>query len=124
MPEMLTPLLLLASGAALLLALARDDFAQHHYAVPVHEGHARQALAILEGVADQRLLRRKAALGHLVGLQRVRIFHLLAASLLAHFPLELRDPARRPTAPHEANGRISHLDLVGNVQNLDLDIEL
>merc|ERR1712127_1051906 len=71
--------LFLAAAGALLLALASDNLAKHHDAVAVHEGHAREALAILEGVANKRLLRLEAALSHLVGLQRVRVFHLLAA---------------------------------------------
>merc|ERR1711897_2487 len=48
-------------------------------AVAVHEGNAGEALAILEGVAHQGLLRLEAALSHLVGLQRVWVLHLLAA---------------------------------------------
>merc|ERR1712176_1195950 len=107
--------LLLAAGAALLLALARDDLAKHHHTIAIHERHARQALAVLEGVAHQGLLRREAALGHLVGLQGVRVIHLLASGLLAHLPLELRDPARRSTAAHEADRGVADLDLVGDV---------
>merc|ERR1719188_2167847 len=103
--------LLLAASATLLLPLARDDLAQHHDAVAVHERHTRQALAVLEGVAHQRLLGLEAALGHLVGLQGVRVFHLLAARLLAHLPLELRDAAGGPTAAHETDRRVAHLDL-------------
>ena len=34
---------------------------------------AGEALAVLEGVADEGLLRLEAALGHLVGLQGVRV---------------------------------------------------
>merc|ERR1712187_11483 len=64
------PSLLLAAAGGLLLPLTRDDLAQHHDAIPVHEGDARQALAILEGVTHQWLLRLKLALGHLVRLQR------------------------------------------------------
>merc|ERR1712176_635777 len=86
--------LLLASAGGLLLALTGDDLAQHHHTVSIHECHARQALAILEGVAHQGLLWCEAALGHLVRLQRVRVVHLLTSRLLAHLPLELRDAAR------------------------------
>merc|ERR1739836_359887 len=92
--------LLLASSSTLLLALARDDLAQHHNTIAVHESDTGQALAILERVTHQWLLRCEAALGHLVGLQRVGIFHLLATCLLTHLPLELRDPACGPTATH------------------------
>merc|ERR1711893_551760 len=95
------PLLLLATGASLLLALAGDDLSKHDHAVSIHEGDTRQTLAILEGVAHQRLLWLEAALRHLVRLQRVRIVHLLASSLLAHLPLELRNTASRPSAAHE-----------------------
>merc|ERR1712004_83275 len=116
--------LLLAAGAALLLALARDHLAKHHHAVAIHECHARQALAVLEGVAYQRLLRLEAALSHLVGLEGVRILHLLATSLLAHLPLQGRDTACSTAAAHEANGGVARLDLVGDVQNPDLSIEL
>merc|ERR1712186_298256 len=116
--------LLLAAGGALLLALARDDLAKHHHAVAVHEGHARQALAILEGVADQRLLRLEAALRHLVGLQGVRALHLLAARLLAHLPLERGDTASSTAATDEADRRVADLDLVRDVQHLDLRVEL
>merc|ERR1712060_505020 len=86
--------LLLASTSGFLFTLARDDLAQHHYTISIHECHTRQSLAILEGVAHQGLLRCKAALGHFVRFQRVRIVHLLASGLLAHLPLELRDAAR------------------------------
>merc|ERR1712007_18530 len=97
-------LLLLAAGSSLLLALAGDDFAQHNHTVAIHECNTRQALAILEGVAHQWLLRREAALSHLVGLQGVGIVHLFSTSLLAHLPLELRDAASGPSAPHETDG--------------------
>merc|ERR1712113_612710 len=86
--------LLLASTGGFLFTLTRDDLAQHHYTVAVHECNSRQTLAILECVAHQGLLWCKAALGHLVRLQGVRIVHLLTSGLLAHLPLELRDAAR------------------------------
>merc|ERR1711972_882609 len=76
--------LLLAACSALLLALAGHHLSQHHDSIAVHECDAGEALAILEGVADKRLLRLEAALSHLVGLQRVGILHLLAARLLSH----------------------------------------
>merc|ERR1712056_124942 len=104
--------LFLATCGALLLALAGDDLAQHRHTIAVHESDAGQALAILEGVANQRLLRLEAALRHLIGLQRVRLFHFLAARFLPHFPLELRDPARGAATADETNRRIPDLDLV------------
>merc|ERR1712039_914337 len=95
--------LLLATASAILLSLARDDLAQHDHAVAVHKGDAGEALAILEGVAYQRLLRLEAALSHLVGFQGVRIVHFFAARLLAHLPLELGDAAGRAPAAHETD---------------------
>merc|ERR550537_569835 len=95
-------LLLLAAGT-FLTSLASDDLAKHNHAVAVHEGDTGEALAVLEGVADKRLLRLEAALRHLVGLQRVRVLHLLPAGLLAHLPGEIRDAARGAPAPHEAD---------------------
>merc|ERR1739842_50791 len=93
------PSLLLATLVISLLALAAHDLAKHHHAVAIHEGNTGQTLAVLEGVADQRLLRLEAALSHLVGLQGVRILHLLATSLLAHLPLQGRDTACSTAAP-------------------------
>merc|ERR1719188_2196283 len=116
--------LLLAASAALLLALARDNLAKHHHAVAIHERHARQALAVLEGVAHQRLLRLEAALSHLVGLEGMGVLHLLAARLLAHLPLQLADAARRAPAAHEADWRVADLDFVGDIEHLDLRVEL
>merc|ERR1711953_137297 len=114
---------LLATSGPLLLTLASDDLAQHHHAIAVHERDARKALAILECVANERLLWLEAALRHFVRLERVRLLHLLAASLLAHLPLELGDPARRAAAPYETDGRVPNLDLVGDVEHLDLRVE-
>ena len=37
--------------------------------IAIHERHARETLAILEGVCDERLLRLEGAFCHLVGLQ-------------------------------------------------------
>merc|ERR1712061_455742 len=87
--------LLLAAGRGLFLALARDHLAKHHHTIAIHEGDAGKALAVLESVAHQRLLGLEAALGHLVGLQRMGIFHFLATGLLAHLPLQLGDAAGR-----------------------------
>merc|ERR1740123_2698929 len=115
--------LFLAASSALLLALARDDLAQHDHTVAVHEGDTREALTILEGIAHEWLLRLEAALRHLVGLERVRVLHLLTARLLAHLPLQLADPARRAAAPHETDRRVANLDLVRNVEHLDLRVE-
>merc|ERR1719388_313910 len=88
-----SPSLLLASARGFLLFLTGDDLSQHHDAVAVHESDARQALTILESVANQRLLWLELALGHLIRLQRVGLLHLLTASLLSHLPIDLRDAA-------------------------------
>merc|ERR1711935_996329 len=118
-------LFLLATGLVTFLAtLASHDLAKHDAAVAVHEGNAGKTFAILEGVAHERLLRLERHLGHLVGLQRVRVLELLATSLFAHLPLELGDTASGTAAAHETNRRVSHLDLVRDIQDLDLGIEL
>merc|ERR1711920_274726 len=117
-------LLLAATARSVFLALARNDLAEHHHAVAIHESDAGEALAVLEGVAHQGLLWLEAALRHLVRLQRVRVLHLLAAGLLAHLPLELGDAASRAAATHEADRRVSYFDLVGDIKDLDLGVEL
>merc|ERR1719171_2251032 len=116
--------LLLSAGCSLFLPLARHYLTKHNDTVAIHESNTREALAVLERVADERLLRLEGALRHLVRLQRVRLLHLLAACLLAHFPLQGRDPARGPTATHKADGRVPDLDLIRDVQNLDLRVKL
>merc|ERR1712099_219392 len=78
--------LLLATSSSLLFPLARDDLPKHDDTVAIHESNSRQALAILEGIAHKWLLRLEAALSHLVGLQRMRVLHLLTTRFLAHFP--------------------------------------
>merc|ERR1712087_781265 len=95
--------LLLTTLVGVCFPLAGDDFAKHYNTIAVHEGNAGQTFAVLEGVADQRLLRLKAALGHFVGLQGVRIFHLLSSSFLAHLPAQLGDAASRASATHKSN---------------------
>merc|ERR1719222_1062740 len=102
------------------LALAGDDLSEHDNTVAVHEGDTGEALAVLEGVAHKGLLRLEAALSHLVGFEGVRILHLLATGLLAHLPLQLGNAACRAAAAHKANRRISDLDLVGDIQDLNL----
>merc|ERR1719464_249719 len=72
--ETATPLcssLLLAAGSGIFLAFARNDLAQHDNSVAVHECNPRETLAILERIAHERLLWLKAALGHLIRLERV-----------------------------------------------------
>merc|ERR1719263_1905014 len=105
-------LLLAAASSGLGLLDTRDDLAEHDHAVPVHEGHTREALAVLERVAHERLLRLEAALSHLVGLQGVGIVHFLSTSLLAHLPLQLGDTASSAAAAHESDRRVANLDFV------------
>merc|ERR1719446_1984822 len=81
------------SGARTALLLLRvldlinllHDLAKHDDTIAVQERNARKTLAVLERVDDERLLRSEVHLGHLVRLERMRILHLLAASLLAIF---------------------------------------
>merc|ERR1712178_630651 len=91
-------LLLTTTFVRLVLLFARDDLSQHDHTITVHECNTRQALAILERIAHERLLRLEVAFSHLVRLQRMRIFHLLTSSLLPHLPFELGDTASRTTA--------------------------
>ena len=98
-------------------------FSKQDNAVAIHEGNAREALANLEGVTHQWLMWLETALGHLVGLEGVRFIHLLATSTLAHLPLQLGDVAGSATATHEANWRIANLDLAGDNEQMNLNIE-
>ena len=109
---------------AQLLLLARDDLSQHDAGVAILEGNAGETLAVLEAVTHKRLLWLEAALGHLVGLEGVRVFHLLATCLLAHLPLALGNAAGRASAAHKANWGVADLDLVRDIKDLDLGIEL
>merc|ERR1719198_40401 len=120
-------------GSLLLLLLLRrhvllgDDLghlAKHDGGVAVEESDARQALAVLEAVNNERLLRLEDNLSHLVRLERVRGLHLLAAGLLADLEDERRRLAGGAAAPDEADGRVAELDLAGDVKRLDLRVEL
>merc|ERR1719240_2570158 len=116
--------------AALLLLRALDlvrllhDLAKHDDTVAIQESDARKTLAVLEGVDNERLLRGKVHLRHLVGLERVRVLHLLAARLLANLPVHLGDAARRAPATDEADRRVADLDLARDVEDPDLRIEV
>merc|ERR1719482_2535928 len=128
-PSRIDPSILRARAALLLLGALDlvnllDDLAKHDDAVAVQECDARKTLAVLEGVDDQGLLRGEVHLCHLVGLERVRVFHLLAAGLLADLPVHLGDAARRAPAADEADRRVADLDLTRNVENLDLGVEV
>ena len=67
----------------------------------------RETFTILEAIADQRLLELEAALSHFVGLQAVRLLHVLAASLLAHLPLQRRDATGCASTAHEADRAVA-----------------
>merc|ERR1711879_828821 len=108
-------LLLLTSCFFVRLPLASDNLSEHDNTVSVHEGDARQALAIFERVAHKWLLRLESTLCHFVRLERVGVFHLLSASFLAHFPDKFRQAAGRTTATHESDRRVSALDIVRDV---------
>merc|ERR1711920_698128 len=64
--------------------------------------------------------------GHVcqVGFQRVRILHLLATGLLAHLPLQGRNAACGTATSHETNWRVTNLDFVRDIKDLNLGIEL
>merc|ERR1712182_74955 len=100
------------------------DLAKHDDTVAVKEGDAGETLAVLEGVDDQGLLRGEVHLCHLVGLERVRVLHLLAAGLLADLPVHLGDAAGRAPAADEADRRVADLDLARDVEDLDLGVEV
>merc|ERR1719263_2388523 len=109
---------------ALDLVRLLHDLSEHHNAVAVEESNARETLAVLERVDHKRLLRGEVHLRHLVGLERMRILHLLATSLLADLPVHLGDAARGAPAADEADRRIADLDLTRDVEDLDLGIEV
>ena len=75
--------------------------------VAIHEGNAREALAILEGVKLQWLLWLEAALGQLVGLEGMRFTISLPPVLLPVFlSMEMRQAKQdNPIAIHEGNAR-------------------
>merc|ERR1712070_1184214 len=98
-----TDSLLLATLITIGLLLASGHLAKHDNTVAIHEGNTREALAVLEAVANKGLLWLEAALSHLVALQGVRILHLLATGLLAHLPNDLGNSASGTTATHEAD---------------------
>merc|ERR1712187_960609 len=119
-----TSLLLASSLVGFILLDACDNLAKHDTAVAIHECHTRETLTILEGVADKRLMRLEGHLSHLIRLYRERIFHLLANSLLTHLPFQGRNTAGGTTTSHETNRRVTDLDLIRDVKDLDLRIKL
>jgi len=65
-PSRSLSLLLASAFVVLVLLLARNDLSKHHYTIPVHESYTREALAILERVAHERLLRLEGCLRHFI----------------------------------------------------------
>merc|ERR1712187_806913 len=106
------------------LSLNSVDLSKHNNTVAIHEGNTGETFAVLEGIGNKGLLGFEGDLGHLVGLEGVGFFHLLTTGLLTHLPLEGGDTARRTSATHETNGRVSDLDFIGNVKDLDLSVEV
>merc|ERR1712216_509432 len=60
-----------------LLVHQAGDLAKHDSGVAVEERDAGEALAVLEGVDDERLLGHEDDLRHLVRLERVGVLHLM-----------------------------------------------
>merc|ERR1712050_310258 len=58
--------LFLSTLITLFLPFARNDLAQHNHTIAVHERYTRQTFAILERIANKRLLWLEAALRHLI----------------------------------------------------------
>merc|ERR1711992_400170 len=52
------------------------------------------------------------------------LLHLLTTGLLTHLPLKAGDTAGSATATDETDRRVTDLDLVGDIEDLDLGIEL
>ena len=100
------------------------DLAKHDNTVAIEERNAGETLAGLEGIADEGLDRGEPDLGHLVGLEGMGVFHLLATGLLAHLPVEVGDTASGAAATDETDGGVTLLDLTGDIEDLDLGGEL
>jgi len=114
--------LLLLGGA--IGNLGGDDLTKHDNTVAIQESDTGETFAILEGVDDERLARLELDLGHLVGLEGMWLFSLLATGLLAHLPVEVDDTAGRATATDEADRGVTLLDLARDIQDLDLGGEV
>merc|ERR1719401_2352123 len=91
------------NDTGLLLLFTRNHFTQHNNTIAIHESDPRETFTILERVANEWLLRLERCFCHLVGLQRMRIFHFLSTGLFAHLPFQLGNAAGRATTTHEAD---------------------
>merc|ERR1712060_378056 len=104
----------------LLLLDGGDDLAKHDNTVAIQESNTGETFAILEGVDDERLDRGELHLGHFVGLERVRIFHLLATGFFAHLPVQVGDTAGGAAATDETDRGVTLLELTGDIEDLHL----
>merc|ERR1719326_1897765 len=107
-----------------LLELDLGDLAKHDGGVAVEERNAGETFARLELVDDEGVLGLEDGLGDLVGLEGHGGLHLLATGLLADLEDELGHLARGAAAAHEGDGGVAALELAGDVENLDLGVEV
>merc|ERR1719424_166650 len=110
--------------ATVNFSLAGNDLSEHHNTVAIEESNTRETLAVLEGVDDEWLMWGEVNLRHLVGLEGVWLLHLLTTGLLTDLPLDLGHTASSATAADETDRGITNLDLTGDIQDLDLGVEV
>jgi len=96
------------------------DLAKHDNTIAIQESDTGETLAVLEGVDDEGLDGLELHLGHLVGLEGMGVFHLLATSFLAHLPVEVGDTAGGAAAADETDGGVTLLDLTWDIEDLHL----
>merc|ERR1712232_304155 len=120
----LISLFLSACCCTVIFSLTAHDFSQHNHTISIHKGDTREPLTVLEAVAHEWLLGLECALCHFVGFESVRLLHFLSSGFLAHFPLEGGNSASSTPAADKADRRVASLDFIGNVQDLDLRVEL
>ena len=110
----------------LLVSLERNlgDLAEHDRGVAVEEGDAGEAVARLEVVNHERVLGLEDGFRDFVGLERHGGLELLATGFLAHLEDELGHLARGAAAAHERDGGVAGLELAGDVEHLDLGVEV
>merc|ERR1739841_151838 len=102
-----------ASLLLLRVNLGLDDLsalAKHDNTVALHDSKAGETLAVVEGVDNERLDGLEVNLGHLVGLDGVRLLGLLAKGLLADLPVDLGKTAGRVTSADEDGRAVLGLD--------------
>jgi len=104
----------------LLLLDGGDDLAKHDDTVAIQECNTGETLAVLEGVDDERLDRGELHLSHFVGLEGMRLFHLLATGFFAHLPVEVGDTASGAAATDETDRGVTLLDFTRDIEDLHL----